>query len=109
MYVYDQARLLSKAICESQEYKTLMEAKKSIDSDPTLKKMLNDYRTKQMEVQRIQLMGQNVPDDKMKAFRQIHDLAIANNMMKRYLEAEQRFAVLMADIQKILADGLNLS
>lgn len=109
MYVYDQARILTKGIRESMEYRTLMDAKKKVDGDPAAKKMISDYRTQQIELQKLQLLNQKVPDDKMRAFRQLHDIAGANLNVRNYLEAEQKFAVMMADVQKILAEGLNLS
>lgn len=108
MNVYDQARMLAKSIAESEEYKMMVNAKKPIDSNPTLKKMLDDYRTKQLEVQGLQLAGKKVPEDKMQAFRGIYDLAVNNNQMKSFLDAELRFAVMMSDIQKILGEEIKL-
>lgn len=108
MYVYDQAHALAKAIKESPEYKMVKKQKDKIGGDPQLKKMFNDYRTKQIELQRIQFMGQQVPDDKLQEFRRLHDIVIVNPILKEFLEAEQHFATVMADIQKIMVEGLGL-
>ena len=108
MYVYDQAHALAKAICQSEEYKIVKGQKAKIDSDPELKKMFNDYRTKQFEIQKMQIIGQQVPEATMQMFRQMHDIVVSNSALLSFLEAENRFATVMGDIQKILVDGLDL-
>jgi len=108
MYMYDQAHVLVKAIRESEEYKLLKARKGKLEQDESLKKMFTDYRTKQFEIQRVQLVGETVPDDKRQAFRQLHEVVVANPVLKEFLEAEHRFSTIMADIQKILVDGLDL-
>ncbi len=108
MYVYDQAHTLAKAIRESEEYKLLKEQKAKIENDPELKKMFEDYRTKQVEIQKAQLMGQTVPEEKRQSFRQLHEIVAANPVLKDFLEMEHRFSVIMTDLQKILLEGLDL-
>lgn len=108
MYVYDQARVLAKAIRETEEFKSLKRQKEKIDGDPALKKMFTEYRTQQLFIQKIQFMGQQVPEETAKKFGQMHNLVIANQVLKGFLTAEQRFGVVMTDIQKILVDGLDL-
>lgn len=108
MYVYDQAHALAKAIRESEEYRLLMARKDKVDKDPDLKKMLTDYRAKQFEIQKAQVLGQQVPEETMQAFRHMHDIVIANTALREFLEAENRFGAMMTDIQKILVEGLDL-
>ncbi len=108
MYVYDQARSLARAIRESQEYKLLKRQKGKIQSDPHLNKMFTDYRAKQFDIHKMQYTGQAIPDEKMKAFKDLHEIAAANPVIKEFLEIEHRFGTMMADIQKILIEGLDL-
>lgn len=108
MYVYDQAHVLAKAIRETEEYKSLKRQKEKIDGDPALAKMFTQYRNQQFYIQKLQFMGQQVPEETAKKFGQMHDIVIANQVLKTFLEAEQRFGVIMTDIQKILVDGLDL-
>lgn len=109
MYVYDQAHALARAVRESEEYRLLMARKGKIDNDPELKKMFTGYRTKQFEIQKAQMLGQQVSEEAMQALRQMHDIVVANAALREFLEAENRFGTMMTDIQKILVDGLNLS
>lgn len=108
MYVYDQARTLAKAIKDSPEYKLLKHRKDAIENDGQLKKMFSEYRAKQFEIQKLQVLGQKVPEDKMQSFRQMHDLVTANSPLRDFIEAEQRFATMMADLQRIMVEGLEL-
>ncbi len=109
MYVYDQAHALAKAIKESAEYKLVKTLKDKIETDPQLKKMFNDYRTKQFEIQKLQIMGQQVPEDKTKGLQQLHEIVTANTTIRQFLEAEHCFGIMLGDIQKILLEGLDLN
>lgn len=109
MYVYDQAHVLAKSIRDTDEYKLVKQKKEKIEKDAQLKKMFTDYRTKQFEIQKAQLIGQPAPDEMTQAFRALHEVIIANPVLKDFLEAEHRFSAMMADIQRILVEGLELS
>jgi cell fate (sporulation/competence/biofilm development) regulator YlbF (YheA/YmcA/DUF963 family) len=106
MYAYDQAHLLTKAIRESDEYKIFKKNKAVVESDPQAKKMFEDYRERQFEIQKLQVLGQPVPEEKMQAFKQLHDIVSLNSVIRTFLETEHRFGMMMADIQKILVEGL---
>lgn len=109
MYIYDQAHALVKSIRESEEFKLVKKLQEKIDGNNELKQMFGDYRVKQIELQRMQVMGLAVPDEKMQEFRSLHDIVIANSTIKEFLDAEMRFVTIMADIQKIMVDGLGLN
>ncbi|MCL4439660.1 MAG: YlbF family regulator [Firmicutes bacterium] len=108
MYVYDQAHALAKAIRETDEYKLVKQRKDKVESDDMLKKMFTDYQTKQFEIQKSEIMGQPVSDETIQAFRQVHEIVLANPTLREFMEAENRFGTMMADIQKILVEGLSL-
>ncbi len=109
MYIYDQARILAKAVRESEQYKLMKRQKEKIEKDPELKKMFTDYRTKQFEIQKSRFMGQAISDETTQAFRQLHEIVTANLILKEFLEAEHSFSTMIADIQKILVEGLDLN
>ena len=109
MYVYDQAHVLAKAIRDTNEYKVIKEKKEKIEKDAQLKKMFTDYRTKQFEIQKAQLVGHQVPDEMTQSFKALHEIIIGNPVLKDFLEAEHHFSTMMADIQRILVEGLELS
>lgn len=108
MYVYDQAHTLAKAVRESEEYKLLRRCRQNVESEPQAKKMIEDYQKKHYEIQKLKLIGQEVPDETAQAFRQMHEIIWANSSVREYLEAENRFALMMADIQRIVVEGLDI-
>lgn len=108
MYVYDQAHALAKAIRELEEYKLLKRHREKINGDPALKKVFTDYRTRQFDIQKLQMTGRKVPEEMAKMFGQMHDTVVSNPVLKAFLEAELRFGLIMNDIQKILVNGLDL-
>ena len=52
-------------------------------------------------------LGREVNADKQQRLQQVTGLVSLNPALQDYLGAEYRFAQLMADVQKILADALN--
>ncbi len=108
MSVYDQANVLAKGIRESEQYKLLKKNKDRIEADQQIKKMFTDYRKQQFELQQIHMSGQQVPEEKVKALKKMHEVVTANQTIRDFVEAEHRFVTMMADIHKILMDGLGL-
>ena len=108
MYAYDQAHALVKAIRELEEYKLLKKQREKINADPALIKMLTDFRRRQLDIQKLQMTGQKVPEETVKMFGHSHGAVMANPVLKEFFEAERRFGLRMNDIQKILVDGLGL-
>ena len=108
MDVYDQANVLANKIRESEEYKILKKNKARIEADGQIKNMFTDYRKQQFELQNIHMTGRQVPEDKVKELKKMHEIVVTNQIIKDFMEAEHRFAAMMADIHKILMDGLGL-
>ena len=51
MNVYDKAHELSKALKNSDEYRSFLSAKQAVDSDEQAKKMVKEFILKQMEIE----------------------------------------------------------
>ncbi|HHY70927.1 MAG TPA: hypothetical protein GX519_04565 [Thermoanaerobacterales bacterium] len=107
MKVYNLAHELAKSLNECPEYLEYKRAKEIITQDPQTEKMLKDLRTRQVEVQALKLSGKPV-DEALKNLENLYSIVSHNSLLKRYLEAEERFAVLFADIQNIIMKGIEL-
>ncbi len=107
MNAYDQAHELARTLKASEEYRVFLDARKRLETDPKNKEMLDDLRRLQWEMEMAQAMGKEVDEAKKTQASQLIQLVNLNPTLKDYLGAEYRFAQLMADIQKILADALN--
>lgn len=107
MNVYDLAHQLARSLNECPEYLEYKKAKESIKQDPQAEKMLKDLRNRQVEVQALKLSGKSV-DEALMNLENLYSIVSHNSLLKRYLEAEEHFAVLFADIQNIIMKGVEL-
>lgn len=103
MNVYEQAHNLSKAIKESQEYKTLKLATEKIKTQPEIEKMLKEFIEKQMEIQTKQMLGQEC-DTNMEEVQKISAIVMQNPVANEYLQCQMRFSIMVQDVYKILGE-----
>lgn len=103
MLVYDKAHELAAAIRESEEYRRLSESRAALAADPGGRQMLQDYTGRRLEYDKARLTGQAADPEKERQLSQMYALLLYNERVKAYLEAEFRFARMVADIQRIIA------
>jgi cell fate (sporulation/competence/biofilm development) regulator YlbF (YheA/YmcA/DUF963 family) len=84
-----------------------MDSRKQLEADPKNKEMLNEMRRLQWELEMDRAMGRETDADKKQRMQQVSELINLNPTLRDHLGAEYRFAQLMSDVQKILADALN--
>jgi len=65
MNVYDLTHNLASGLKASSEYKKYQEALTKIKGNKEKEEILADLRKKQMEIQTMQMMGREVPKEKM--------------------------------------------
>ena len=105
MSVYDQAHALAKAIKGSAEFRIYRTAKEKLEQDKSAKEMLSDFRKTQWELQKQKMAGLEIAPEQEKRLSQLMEIIGLNLLVKEYLEAEYRFSVMIADIQKIIGAG----
>ncbi|MBP2073085.1 YlbF family regulator [Thermoanaerobacterium butyriciformans] len=108
MNVYDKAYELKKAIEELPEYKAFKEAFEKIESNEQNKKMLEDFRKKQLEIQTKELTGEEVTKEDEEKLKKLYEILSLNPELNAYLSAEYSFSRIMDDITKIIMDVVNL-
>lgn len=105
MNIYDKAHELAailKTTTEVIEYKA---AKENIENNPTNKKMVEDFRKKQIEIYSLQMQGKQPSKEMMESFQGLYSIVKTNPDVSKFLEAELRFSQLYSDIMKILGDA----
>lgn len=111
MNLYDKAHELADALKSSDEYRTFLNAKAALGTDPEAKKMVGDFIRKQMELEYAALAGKE-DAAKKEALQRMYELLAVNARARAFLEAYSRFQRTMADISKIIgesvAEGLDL-
>lgn len=108
MNAYDAAHQLARSLEESSEYVEYKNVKEKVKQDPQVLKMLKDLRAKQLEVQALTLSGK--PNaEAQKSLESLYNIAINNSLIKEFLDAEERFAVLFTDIQNIIVRNIEFT
>lgn len=106
MNVYDKAHELSTAIKESNEFKEYEELKKKIDNNENLKKMMDDFREKQVQLQVKQYSGESLGPEDISKLQELEQILVQDPTAAQYLQAEMRFSLMINDVFKILGDYL---
>ncbi|MDP1511293.1 YlbF family regulator [Paenibacillus sp. CMAA1739] len=106
MNIYDKAHDLAKALKESEEVEEITSAMKLIETDPEAKKMLDDFRERQMEVQQRMMSGDMPAQEEMEKMEKMFEVLSLNLNIRRLFDAERRLSVIIEDVNKIIADSL---
>lgn len=106
MEVYDCAHQLARELARSSEYNDLRLARAKMESNPANVDMLRDFRRRQLALEVAALNGKEPDEGEKRALEESYRIISLNPAITAYLEAEQRLARLLADIQKILIDAL---
>ncbi|MTI95094.1 MAG: YlbF family regulator [Firmicutes bacterium] len=106
MSVYDKARELVIELRKESTYTEFVEWQEKVLADPDLKAMLTDLRSKEFELQKQELLGQEVPAEQRAKLHRLYDVVRLNPALRRYLELEYRFIQMMMDIQKTINEAM---
>ncbi|GIP56989.1 YlbF family regulator [Paenibacillus woosongensis] len=106
MNIYDKAHDLAKALKESQEVSDITSAMKLVDADPESKRMLDDFRQKQNEVQQRMMSGDMPSPEEMEQMEKLFEVLSLNLNIRRLFDAERRLSVIIQDVNKIITDSL---
>ncbi len=106
MNPYDLAHQLSKTLQNSSQFVSFKQAQDKIKSDPSALEMLVDFKRQQLQLQRQMMAGLEIAPEQEEKLERLHSILNMNLHIKEFMEAEYRLAVLMRDIEKIIADSL---
>ncbi|KGE16273.1 YlbF family regulator [Paenibacillus wynnii] len=106
MNVYDKAHELAKAIKGSSEVEDITSAMKVVESDPESKRMLENFRNSQMELQQRMMSGEMPPQEEMQKMEKLFEVLNLNLGIRRLFEAERRLSVVIEDVNKIISESL---
>lgn len=106
MNVYDTANKLASEIKDSEEYKKFKEAKKNLESNNELKTKIDEFEKMRYEVQVLAMQGKVVEEEKNKKLQEMYTILIQNKEIKEYFDLEVKFNVMIADVNKIIAEAV---
>ena len=106
MNVYDTANRLATEIRQSEEYVNYKIAKQTLNLNTALKEKMAEFEKARYEVQ-IEMMqtGKN-NEEKYKNVQKLYSELVENHEGKKYFEAETKFNILIADVNKIIGESI---
>lgn len=106
MNVYDTANRLASEIKQSEEYTNYKMAKQTLNLNTVLKEKMADFEKIRYEVQLEMMQTGKNNEEKYKKMQEIYEELIADDEAKRFFEAETKFNVMIADVNKIIGEAV---
>lgn len=106
MNIYDKAHELAAALKDSREVTEITAAMKLVDADPESKQMLDNFRTRQTEVQQRMMSGDMPSQEEMEQMEKLFEVLSLNLNIRRLFDAEQKLSVIIQDVNQIITDSL---
>ena len=106
MNVYDTANKLAQEIKTSKEYMEYKRIKEELDKNPEVKEKIREFEEKRYSVQLEALKGEEQEKTKLEEMQKIYIELMENELAKSYFEIELKFNVLLADVNKIIAESV---
>ena len=106
MNVYDTANKLAGEIKTSEEYNNFKIAKETINLNQDLKNKIHEFNQKRYEVQLNAMQTGKNDEEKMKKIQEAYVELIEIDEAKKFLEAETKFNILIADVNKIIGESI---
>ncbi|MFA9557238.1 YlbF family regulator [Evansella sp. AB-rgal1] len=103
---YDKAHELASVLKESEEFTTLKNLHDEVNSDEVAKRMLDNFRNVQMELQQKQVQGAQITEEELQQAQQQFQLVQQHETISKLMEAEQRMSQLITDINKAITAPL---
>jgi len=106
MNVYDTVNKLAQEIKDSEEFKNYKKYKELIKSNSEVNEKIKKFETLRYEVQISAMQGVETSKDKEKELQEIYAELLTKENVKEYFEAEFKFNILLADVNKIIGDSV---
>lgn len=106
MNFYDKIHALVRDLKDTPEYINYMAIKERVKADGELSNKIKSFREHQRTEQLKQINGVQIDETIKSELQQEYSLIIQNPLAVEFFQAEIKLDVLLADMQKILGEGL---
>ena len=106
MNVYDTANRLASEIKQSEEYMNYKMAKQALNLNTKLKEKMMKFEQTRYEVQLEMMQTGKNNEEKYKKMQELYAELIEDEEAKRFFEAETKFNVVIADVNKIIGEAV---
>lgn len=106
MNIYDKVHEMVKCLKETEEYTTFCKLKEEISKETEISDKLKEFRVKQRKAQMSYMTNGKQDENEIKELENEYSILIGNENVRKLFEAEMKFDILLADIQKIMGEGI---
>lgn len=106
MNIYDTANRLAQELKQSEEYVNYKMAKEAINMNSEIKEKINNFEKARYEAQIIELQTGKVDEEKTKKMQELYVELIEVDEAKKFFDAETKFNIILADVNKIIGDAV---
>lgn len=106
MNVYDTVNKLAQEIKDSEEYKNFKKYKELVKSNKETDEKIKQFEELRYEIQILAMQGQKPEENKEKELQKIYAELLSKENVKEYFDAEFKFNVLIADVNKIIGESI---
>lgn len=106
MNVYDTVNKLAQELKESKEYNEYKELKKQIKENNELSEKIKQFEELRYNIQILTIQGKTPEKEKEEKLQNIYAELLKVENVKKYFDAEFKFNVLLADVNKIIGDAV---
>ncbi len=106
MNIYDTANRLAQEIKQSEEYMNYKMAKEALNLNTELKIKMQEFEKVRYEMQMAMMQKGNRNEENEKKIQDLYTELIQNDEAKKYFEAETKFNIIIADVNKIIGEAI---
>ncbi|MFC5713584.1 YlbF family regulator [Thalassorhabdus alkalitolerans] len=104
--VYDKAHELARTLRESDEFSNLKDLHEKVENDDVAKRMLDNFRQLQLELQQKQMQGQQPTEEEITQAQKQFEMVQQHETISKLMEEEQRMSTVIGDVNKIITEPL---
>ena len=104
--IQESAEQLEQALRESEEFKNLKGAYDAVMSDDIAKRMFDDFRNTQMELQQKQMQGQEITEEEVEKARKVVETVQQHEAISKLMEEEQKVNEFINSISRTITKPL---
>jgi len=104
--IYDEANRLESALRQSDEYNAIKEHYSAVNNNPESKKIFDDFRKIQLNLQEKQMSGQEITEDDLNKAQATAELIEKDENISKLMEAEQKMSFMIQEINRVIMKPL---
>lgn len=106
MTIMEKAETLGKALANSSEYTELKEAESKIRDNEKASSLMDEFESQQKRLQMAQANGKQITPKQQKDIQSLQAKMQENDVIKEYMEAQQKFNKVMKTVNQVITEQL---